>query len=266
MGGHPAPNFFHIKFPDHMNLLKRFRKRNESGFTSSDPFDLETPLVHFSDDDPWRIRDACEGLQIFGGTGSGKTSGSGRAVAKAFLKQGFGGLILTAKKDERALWERYAEEAGRREQLLIFSPSEKWRFNFLNYEMNRPGEGAGQTESLVNLFSTVMEIAERKQQSGSGDSYWQRTMKQLLRNAIDVLSVAKGSVSLPDLYELIQSAPKSIEESNSEDWQQSSLCFRCIVDGDGKEKDSIRQNDFAMAARYWLTEYPTLAEKPDRSL
>ena len=218
-------------------------------------------MLHFSETDAWRIRDACEGLQIFGGTGSGKTSGSGQAVARAFLAQGFGGLVLTAKKDERQLWETYAQEAGRGEQVLVFSASEKWRFNFLNYETNRPGAGASQTENLVKLFSSVMEIAERKQPSGSGDSYWQRAMKQLLRNAIDLLIAARGKVSLPDLYEIIRSAPLSVEQSNDENWQKNSLCFQLIVEGDAKPKDSMRQHDFEMAARYWLSEFPNLAEK-----
>ena len=42
--------------------------------------------------DVWRIRDACEGTMIFGGTGSGKTSGSGRTLATSFLAAGFGGF------------------------------------------------------------------------------------------------------------------------------------------------------------------------------
>ena len=49
--------------------------------------------------DMWRIKDACEGTIIFGGTGSGKTSGSGRAIATSFLSAGFGGLVLCAKPE-----------------------------------------------------------------------------------------------------------------------------------------------------------------------
>src|ERR1017187_3883532 len=69
--------------------------------------------------DIWRIKDACEGTMIFGGTGSGKTSGSGRALATSFLAAGFGGLVLCAKPDEPALWRSYAAETGRETDLLI---------------------------------------------------------------------------------------------------------------------------------------------------
>ena len=70
------------------------------------PFAPETPLLSFTGSarDVWSIRDAFEGVQIFGAVGSGKTSGSGETIARAFLAAGFGGLVLTAKPDERELW------------------------------------------------------------------------------------------------------------------------------------------------------------------
>ncbi|MFA5258375.1 MAG: hypothetical protein WC360_09510 [Opitutales bacterium] len=49
---------------------------------TSDP--LDQTLLGFSEDDPFTIRDSFEGVQIFGGIGSGKTSGSGaKAQAEA---------------------------------------------------------------------------------------------------------------------------------------------------------------------------------------
>ena len=44
----------------------------------------------------WTLKDAFEGTQIFGSTGSGKLSGSGKAIALAFLESYLGGLVLTA--------------------------------------------------------------------------------------------------------------------------------------------------------------------------
>jgi len=225
---------------------------------------LDTPLLGFSEYDAWRIKDACEGTQIFGATGSGKTSGSGQAIAKAFLRSGFGGLVLTAKPDERALWEKYCKETGREDSLIVFSPSEKWRFNFLNYEFKRPGVGAGFTENLVSLFCSVMEIGERKQGSSGNQDYWKHTLKQLLRNAIDLVSVAKGQVSLPDIYDIILSAPQNIEATHSETWQNKSFCFACIAEGDAKVRSNSshpKAQDFKLTAKYWLSEFPTLAEK-----
>ena len=226
------------------------------------PFSLDSPLVWLTNNDPWRVRDACEGTQIFGGTGSGKTSGSGQAIAKAFLTSGFGGLVCTAKPDDRELWERYAAETGRSDSVIVFSPhQDRWRFNFLDYELRRPGGGAGQTENLVNLFMTVLEAVEGGQGGGSNEQFWDRTLKQLLRNAIDLARMARNTVSLPLLYDIISTAPQSIKQSNSEAWQKRSTCFQCLTEADATEKDEWAQHDFDLTARFWLNEFPNLAPR-----
>ena len=97
-----------------------FRTPSRNAKPPDKRFRLDTPLVPLSKQDRWTIADACEGTQIFGAAGSGKTSGSGQAIAKAMLRNGFGGLVLTAKPDERMLWERYAAETGRTESVLVF--------------------------------------------------------------------------------------------------------------------------------------------------
>src|SRR5436190_12159422 len=100
------------------------------------PFDLETPLCHFSSDprDVFTIRHAAEGIQIFGASGSGKSSGSGRHLAIALLESGAGGLVLTVKPDEPRAWQHYCAAAGRLNDLVVFSPAHPWRFNFMEYQ------------------------------------------------------------------------------------------------------------------------------------
>ena len=121
----------------------------------------------------WCLNDAFQGVQIFGGTGSGKSSGSGQAIARAFLEANMGGLVLTAKNDELFAWQNYAKATGRETDLLIVDEGAKHRFNFLGYELNRKGAGAGHTENLVNLFASVLEASERKHgQGGGNDAYW----------------------------------------------------------------------------------------------
>lgn len=242
-----------------MSLLHWLQQNFSQPSAPVDPLGLDAPLLYFSKSDPWRIGDACEGTQIFGATGSGKTSGSGAAIARAFLAAGFGGLVLTAKTEETALWKRYAQQTGREASLLVVSPASGQRFNFLDYEYRRPGAGAGLTENLVALFSNILEASGRKEQSS--DSYWQDALKQLLRNAIDLLAIAKGSVTLPELYQLIASAPQSREEVRAQAWQEESFCFQCVAEGEEKPKTPGQERDFNLAARYWLSEFPSLAAK-----
>lgn len=222
---------------------------------------LDTPLLWFGKNDPWRIRDACEGTAVFGATGSGKTSGSGQALAKAFLCAGFGGLVLTAKPDEADLWRRYCRETNRSDSLVIFSPEERWRFNFLNYEFSRPGVGAGLTENLVRLFTTVMEVAERSSGRQAAQDFWERTTKQLLRNCFDLVTIARRRLLLQEMYDVIVSAPSTPEEVASESWQNSSICWQCIREGEAKDKNPREQNDFSLAVKYWLREFPALSQR-----
>jgi len=208
----------------------------------------------------WCLNDAFQGSQIFGGTGSGKSSGSGRAIARAFLEANLGGLVLTAKTDEVLAWREYAKMTGREKDLIIVEEGAPYRFNFLRYELKRPGVGAGHTENLVNLFCSVLEAAERKQgQSGSNDSYWQRTLKQLLRNAIDLSVMAANDVDLPTLYRIITSAPRTIDEAASETWRNDSACYAMLEAAKTKVIGSNRAGDFGLTSDYWMREFPGLA-------
>jgi len=229
-------------------------------------FPLERPIYLFNEEEPFTIGNACEGVQIFGGIGSGKTSGSGEALVRAFLESGFGGLVLCAKKDVLDDWKRYAQETGRAEQLLVFDASGDFVFPFLQYEIEREGEGAGYTDNLVRLFTTVYEAIDRSTQSEGTDPYWQRAMQQLLRNTIDLCMIARGTVSVPLIHDVILSAPLSITELDTTEWKDKSLCWKLLLEGHAKKLDKWTQHDFDSTASFWLEEYPNLAEKTRSSV
>lgn len=219
---------------------------------------LDAALLALSPVDLWTVRDACEGVQIFGAPGSGKTSGSGRALALEFLRFGMGGLVLCAKPDEAAVWSRYAAITGRSDDLRIVTPGGPHRFNFLAYEQSRGGVGGGLTENIVSLLVTSAEALERSKGSGGNEAYFRRAQKQMLRNAVDVVMHATGAVSLPAIVEVIQSAPQSPDEVRDPEWQASSLCCRCIDLADAASLPPTARNDLEVAAQYWLVEFPAL--------
>ena len=234
-------------------------------------FDLDQVLLSLPSPegvlDHWRIRDACEGTQIFGTTGSGKTSGSGQAIAKAFLSQGFGGLVLCAKVDERELWQRYAEEMGRGDDLVIFGPGHPYRFNFLDYEYSRDDAGGALTENVAQLFNRALEMTEGAQGSAS-DPYWQRAQMQMLRNAIDLLGARGTGISLADLQKVITSAPTQPEEHFIEEWQENSFLHQTAmaVDARGDTMSEQQHRDFEFALDYWLNEFPAMDSRPRSSI
>ena len=164
-------------------------------------FSLTRPLLHILGD-PWTIGDACEGVQIFGGTGSGKTSGSGQTLAKVYLDNNFGGLVLTVKAGDRIMWEDYCENRRRESDLIIVNESGKYKFNFLHYLV----EKGYNTVNITHIFLSAL------QKTNQGD-YWQNAMEQLIKNTINLLVIGTGSVSIQNMYKVVVNAPKTLEES-----------------------------------------------------
>ncbi|MEM7125672.1 MAG: TraM recognition domain-containing protein [Chloroflexota bacterium] len=247
-----------------------FKRRNPNAAKPpprASPWEMDTPLLFLSSADSWTIRDACEGAQIMGGIGSGKTSGSGKAIAHSFLRAGMGGLVMCAKPEEKDLWLKYCHETGRESQVIVFNPLEKWRYNFIDAELNRSKHlGGGLTENIVELLTTVTSLCEGTKGMDSGDKFWDRSMRVLLRNAIEVISIAKDRITLEDICRFILEAPQSVEQVADEAWRNSSFTAECIAEADAKPKSRQEQHDCDISIRYWLASWPTLADRTRSSI
>lgn len=236
--------------------------------------ELDFPLLKFSDteEDWWTVRNAVEGVQIFGGIGSGKTSGSGRMLAKAFLQNGFGGLVLCAKPDEAGEWERYAEEFGREDDLIIFSEGSKWKFNPLQYETTRPGKGAGLTMNITELFMTVFKMGQRLT-GGSAEEkerFWDNSLKRCINRMVDLLKLAKEEVSVFNMVEVLSSAPDGSEliqqiiDSNEEEikaLEEKNYCIKCLNDAAENAKTPQELRDFKLVSSFFLRDFAALEDR-----
>lgn len=211
--------------------------------------------------DMWTLRDACEGCQVFGQTGSGKTSGSGYHIAQAFLREGMGGLVLTAKNDEREMWESWCRAAGRGDDVVVFSPTSGHRFNFLDYEMNREGAGGGMTLGLPMLFQEVIEVASKgERHRGGQQEFWDKSAKRLIVSACDILTHAGEPITLDRLYKVVSSAPISIEQTQDPNWINSgAFVTECLVKASERSLSVSHRADVDMAGHYWMQDYPGLA-------
>lgn len=171
-------------------------------------FDLDTSLIELSGNQTekgnWSVRNAVEGVQIFGGIGSGKTSGSGRMIALKYLEAGFGGLVLTVKPDEKEVWEDYCRQANRSNDLLIIEPGGDNFFNFLDYESK---EGSI-TDNIVQVLKTVIRASEEKNSGNSDDPFWETALDMLIFNVIDLCKLAYGKVSVQTMFNIVQTLPK----------------------------------------------------------
>jgi hypothetical protein len=186
-----------------------------------------------------------------------KTSGSGAALAHAYLLHGFGGLVLTTKVDDRDLWVRACHRAGRLDDLIIFGPECPWRFNFLEYETHRPGRGRGLTENLVRLFLALLEATEHRV-AAPQEPFWDRAVRQILGYAIDLLHLAHQPLTMQSIHRLIISAPKNPFEIIDEGWRKRSFCLKCVLDA---KKRSTNHPDREVVEHFWLREYVTQDER-----
>jgi hypothetical protein len=69
-------------------------------------FDPQKVLIDWKESHGFTIADAQAGVSVMGATGSGKTSGPGALLARAYLKNGFGGLVLCAKPEFSRLFKQ----------------------------------------------------------------------------------------------------------------------------------------------------------------
>jgi hypothetical protein len=234
--------------------------------------DLDTPLLQLSPHDTFTLRAALEGTQIWGATGSGKTSGSGAAIAGAFLRAGFGGVVCCAKPEEIDLWKNYAKRHGRSDSLIIFDESQS--FNFLDYLVARTGlRGIGTiTECLMRILDFSDAVTRVTGTGNSGDAFWQDTARQILRYTIPLLYGVYGRVTVPDIIRFINSAATNVDlyrETNPDgspnpqfqaflarSFAAQTLCQRTtppVLAADQHLLDAI--------GAYWFGQFPAIPEK-----
>jgi TraM recognition site of TraD and TraG len=223
--------------------------------------DLDTPLLRLSSVDTFTLRDAVQGVHVFGGIGSGKTSGSGQALASAYLRAGFGGLVLCAKPEEVDHWCAYAKANGRANSVILFGDRGGGGFNFITYELARQGaDGIG---SVIECLMRVLEAA-RLASPGAGQSsqkFWDDAMRQLLRNTIPILYAATGTVRIPDIIRFVSSGPSSLEKGRDAGWQKQSFMFRTMMDAHERPTRALHPDDAEKISDYWLDEFAQLDPK-----
>jgi len=226
---------------------------------------LDMPLLRFDAEgasNALTLRHACENTQIFGRLGSGKTSGSGLQLARAFVAAGFGGLVLSAKPSDLKMWRKLCDAAGRRDDLIVFGAGGDCRFNFMDYELKRQGEGVAEISNITSLLTQLSELKQGRQ-GGENEAFWRSNLERLINNALQVAIAADGTASLARVEELITSAPKSLEQRNDPEWQETSalaIALRSIPDPAGDDSDGLGA-DLQRAFDYWAVEYPMLDER-----
>ncbi|CAM1360736.1 conserved hypothetical protein [Tenacibaculum litopenaei] len=234
--------------------------------------------------DPITWADSLEGVLITGSTGSGKTSGAGKHIAKAILKNKFGMCILCSKKNERENWikliEKHAPE--RMKDVVVFNKDSGLHFNFLEYEMTRTGEGSGEVlnaiEALIGL-NDLNRVYLSGGASGKDERFWDLSLRRLISRSISTLRKTGEEISIVNMRRLVTDSfkaneadhyqtlehqsmnenidpakrQKTIEELDN--WVASNYFLRVLLSISALDEDEIH-----LLMNYWLREFPKIGE------
>jgi hypothetical protein len=229
---------------------------------------LDRPILSLSDSDFLRLRDLVEGTLITGAPGSGKSSTSGKQLAYAFLNTPqMGGLVLTAKAEETQNWIAYAKACGREKDLIVFNAESGDCFDPLHYEFTREGRGAGDVESILDFFDTIINIGKTEQGQGH-DPFWSRGATQVQRNVINLLGLANERISIANIDRVIKSLPSRPDEHEEASWQKESYCAQ-LIESIKARKDTLtpdQWSDLDFATQYIFRKWPAFDERPRSSL
>ncbi|MEM6260752.1 MAG: TraM recognition domain-containing protein [Planctomycetota bacterium] len=145
--------------------------------------------------------------------------------------------------------------------MIRFGPNSGYTFNPFRYEQTRPGAGAGQTENIVGLIRTILEAGDLGGNSEGGgranDVFWRKATDQIIRNAVDLLKFAGEPLSLTTIQQVLASAPLSLEETQSTEWQQQSFCWQCLQKANQQSLAESDALDLHATARFWCRDFPT---------
>jgi hypothetical protein len=213
-------------------------------------------LWNWSKWDSHCIANSLAGICCTGATGSGKSSGPSEAIAMAHLLAGFGGMFTSAKPDDLAMQLDLCRRVGRIDDVIIFGPGRDKCFGFLDYEMSRPGVGAGLVDDIVKFLLNISEIRSReaaKSGGGGGENaeFFANAKKQLLSKCIDVLGMAGQRVSIPNIYRILTSSAETLKEWEDAKWRKESYLWACLMEAMRLEKDEARLEDLNNAAEFW---------------
>lgn len=147
--------------------------------------------------------------------------------------------------------------------------------NFLDYEASRSGIGAGLTYELVRILQTAMEGGRER---GKNDNpYWDDAVAQLLTNAIDLVLLATGRVTLPQIMDVVRTAPLSTADvatlgydsarrdgaraEGGSVWADDALCAALLTQAWERTRGTPQADDFRETYEFFVREWAPLDDR-----
>ncbi|OWK34926.1 type IV secretory system conjugative DNA transfer family protein [Fimbriiglobus ruber] len=213
--------------------------------------------------DTFTLRDLLSGgVAVFGASGSGKTSSTGRALAKAILRhRKGGGLILAAKPEDRAMWEGWFRAAGRSRDLLILDGKTPLRLNFIDCA-RRLGWDARETAKMLMIMGESLNARDaRREDSG----FWEKQQFRMIYYACLIINLAYDKLSATDIHRFITASAKSAAELRTPEFAQG-FHATTIQHAQARARTDRDKHDLSQAITYYLNELVNLSDRTRSSI
>lgn len=233
-----------------------------SGKAPTSQWDEQRELIRWKGSDAsavWTIGDSFEGVQVFGDTGSGKSSASAKVLATSLLRAGYGGLVLTVKPDDVTDWKKFLAENGRDQDGIFFGPGSGHCFNFLDYELKRGRQLRLGSLNAAQILGELVTLAQRG--AGRTDDFWNQAANEMVAHTLEIIMASGETPSLKLAKEIIESAPRSLADVVDPQWQGRSKFWALLQRG-----KAAASADFRLAEDYWLVQFPQMADKTRSSV
>ncbi|MGN6369069.1 MAG: type IV secretory system conjugative DNA transfer family protein [Phycisphaerae bacterium] len=214
--------------------------------------------------DVWTVSDCARGFAGFGAPGTGKTTGSGVALARQFLDGGFGGIVFSTKQSDLDFWSHLVKTRKRENDFVIIQPRGLNRLNIFQYEVERPSADRDFTENFIAFMRNIVSAVAGFKGQRPEEKFWREAGDQLLRNSQKLILMAGESLTLDLMCDLISNAPQDLGQAQ-EDVYPTLRTFGGLM---SKARKAIASRadlvTYERLGAYWLNSYPTL-NPPTRS-
>jgi len=204
-------------------------------------WDLEETLVTLralDEDIPITVGQACEGIMVFGTSGSGKTSGALNTIQLGMMEAGFGMLNICVKADEADRVIALAKKAGREKDLRIMRlGSDATRFGFLDFL--RAGGATAVTAGFKRINQSLLGKVDEDE--------WTQASQEHLTNLVQLFIMAGEKLDISALRMALDDKP---------------LHKKMIVDAlDRCANGSSEEHTIKMLGNYFLKQWVAMGDK-----
>lgn len=229
------------------------------------PDPLDVALLYWSKCDPFRVRDLLNSVAVFGRTGSGKSSGSGKTLLRAIVKYPCsGGLILAAKPEDADEVRDLFSKEGRLESLLVIQEDGELRCNFIDCIRGMGGD----TREITKAIMTIAECLNSTDSDGREDGkYWEAQQERMLYCAVEVVKLGTGNVTAPDLLKFLSEAAQSPGDLSSDQWRNGyhNQVLRSAHHA-AQAASETTKHDLELANTYFTSELPKVSSRTRSSI